>query len=197
MVTPMNRSGTEYPAFFSDGRQAIKFLLSYIGDDPTREGLLETPDRVLRSYEELFAGYHMDVEDVFKTFEDGACDEMVLLKNVEFVSFCEHHMLPFLGKAHIAYIPDGKVIGVSKLARVLEIFARRLQIQERLTTDVTKALDTHLQPKGSACVVEASHLCMVCRGVLKQNSIMVTSSLTGVFRDNPMARAEFLNLLRG
>ncbi len=130
-----------------------------------------------------------------KTFEDGSCDEVVLLKDIEFVSHCEHHMLPFLGKAHIAYIPNGKVLGVSKLARLLEIYSRRLQIQERLCQQITTALDEHLKPLGSACVIEAQHLCMVARGVQKQNSVMVTSSLTGVFRDKGEARSELLDMI--
>ncbi len=173
----------------------IRRILQYIGEDPGREGLKETPDRVVRSYGELFAGYKQDPATVFKVFEDGACDEMVLLKNIEWVSFCEHHMLPFIGRAHIAYIPNGKVIGISKLARILDIYSRRLQVQERLTEQVTRALDTYLQPKGSACVLKASHLCMTCRGVQKQHSEMVTSSLTGAFRQ-PEVRQEFFSLIK-
>lgn len=180
-----------------DGPQdAVRRILQYIGEDPTREGLLETPDRVVRSYAELFAGYRQDPAGVFKTFADGACDEVVLLKNIEVCSTCEHHMLPFTGRAHVAYIPEGRVIGISKLARLVDIFARRLQVQERLTTEVTTALDFHLKPKGSACIIEARHMCMSCRGVGKQHSEMVTSSLTGVFRNKPEARAELLTLVR-
>lgn len=174
----------------------IRRILQYIGEDPKREGLLETPSRVSKSYSELFAGYKQKPEDVLKVFEDGACNEMVILRDVEFVSFCEHHMLPFYGVAHLGYLPKGKVVGVSKLARILEIYAKRLQIQERLTQQVTRALDDHLQPLGSACILEAKHFCMVCRGVLKQNSIMITSSLTGEFL-KPEVRQEFLNLIRG
>ena len=181
-----------------DGPQdAVRRILQYIGEDPDREGLKETPDRVVRSYSELFAGYRQSPADILKVFEDGACDEMVILKGVEFHSCCEHHLQPFFGSAHIAYVPNGKVIGVSKLARIVDIYARRLQIQERLCQQVTKALDEHLQPKGSACILEATHFCMVCRGVGKQHSRMITSSLTGVFRDKPEVRAEFLNLVRG
>ncbi len=181
---------------YYDAKAALRTVLNYIGEDPSREGLKETPDRILRSYEELFSGYKADIESVFKIFEDGACDEMVILKGIEFYSCCEHHMLPFCGTASIAYIPDRKIIGVSKLARLLEVYARRMQVQERLTEQVTKALDTHLQPKGSACVLEASHLCMACRGVRK-TATMITSSLTGVFRTKPEARAEFFSLTRG
>lgn len=175
----------------------VRRLLEYIGEDVNREGLKETPRRVIKAYHELFSGYRQQPSEVFTCFEDGACDEMVLLKGIELTSTCEHHMLPFLGEAHIAYVPDGKIIGVSKLARLLDIYARRLQVQERLTTQVTQALDNYLQPKGSACVIEARHMCMVCRGVRKQHSVMVTSSLTGVFRDEPAARSEFFNLIRG
>jgi len=175
---------------------AVIRLLQYIGEDPAREGLVDTPKRVIKSYSELFSGYKQSPADVMTTFEDGACDELVLLKDIEFVSYCEHHMLPFLGKAHVAYVPNGRVIGVSKLARVLEIYAHRLQIQERLTKQVTAALMEHLQPKGAACVIESKHLCMVCRGVQKQNSVMVTSSLEGVFRSDASSRAEFMSMIR-
>lgn len=174
----------------------VRRLLEYIGEDPKREGLQETPQRVIRSYETLFGGYKQKPEDVMKIFEDGACDEMVLLKNVEFGSTCEHHMLPFFGKAHIAYIPNGKVIGISKLARILEIYARRLQIQERIGQQVTDCLMEFLKPKGAACVLQAQHLCMVCRGVQKQNSIMITSSLTGVFLEHAQTRSEFISMIK-
>ncbi len=176
---------------------AIRVMLRYLGEDPNREGLQETPVRMIRSWGELFSGYKQDVGELFKTFEDGACDELVLVKNIDFWSFCEHHLLPVSGIAHIAYLPDKKIIGLSKLARVLEVYARRLQVQERLTVQVTEALDTYLKPKGSACVIEASHACMTCRGVNKQNSVMVTSSLTGDFRTDPIARAELFQLIKG
>jgi len=174
-------------------------LLEYIGEDPKREGLLETPSRMLRSYKELFSGYQfkhdVDVAAVMKVFEDGACDEMVVLRDIEFTSFCEHHFLPFHGVAHVAYLPHGKVIGISKLARLVDIFSKRLQIQERLTQQITAALDFHLKPLGSACVIEARHECMSCRGVRKQKSVMVTSSLTERFRE-PEVRQEFFHLIR-
>jgi GTP cyclohydrolase I len=173
----------------------VRRLIEYIGDDPKREGLLETPSRVLRSYETLFSGYKQNPEDVIKVFEDGACNEMVLLKGVEFASFCEHHILPFIGQAHIAYIPNGKVIGVSKLVRILEIYARRLQIQERIGEQVTECLMKYLQPKGAACVLSAKHLCMSCRGVEKQHSTMITSSLKGVFLEDARTRSEFLSMI--
>lgn len=177
--------------------QDVKNLIQYIGDDPNREGLQETPKRVILSYDHLFSGYGQRVEDVLKVFEDDSSDQMILLKEIEFYSTCEHHMLPFFGKAHIAYIPNGKVVGISKLARILEIFSRRLQIQERLAQNVTEALMTHLNPLGAACLLEAQHFCMTSRGVQKQNSVMVTSSLEGVFRENASVKAEFLALIKG
>ena len=173
----------------------IRRLLEYIGEDPERDGLKNTPERVIKSYEKLFGGYKQKPEDVITVFED-TCDEMVLLKSIEFYSFCEHHMLPFYGKAHIAYIPNGKVIGISRLARILEIYSRRLQIQERLCQQVTQAIEKVLKPLGTACVLEARHHCMICRGVEKQNSIMVTSSLTGVFKTKSEARAEFMSMIK-
>lgn len=176
---------------------AVIRILQFLGEDPAREGLRETPTRVVRSWGELFAGYKQDPAALLKTFEDGACDEMVVLKDIGFTSFCEHHLLPFTGTAHVAYLPDRKVLGLSKLARLVDCFAKRLQLQERLTTQVTAALDEHLRPQGSACVVEATHYCMACRGVRKENAVMVTSSLTGVFRDKPEVRAEFFQLVRG
>ena len=175
--------------------QNIVRVLEYLGEDSKREGLLETPKRVIKSFDTLYGGYKMKVEDCFKVFEEDDSDEMVVFKNVEFYSTCEHHMLPFFGKAHIAYIPNGKVIGVSKLARILEVYARRLQIQERLCQQVTSAIEKALSPKGAACVLEAQHFCMTSRGVQKQNSIMVTSSVTGEFRSQKETRAEFMGLI--
>ena len=175
----------------------VRRILQFIGEDPNREGLRDTPRRVAKAWKEMCAGYSEDPASIMTVFEDGCCDEMVILRDIDFVSFCEHHMLPFTGKAHIAYVPNKKVLGVSKLVRLLQIYAKRLQIQERLSQQVTAALDTHLQPKGSACVIEASHMCMVCRGVKKQNSVMITSSLTGVFKESGAARQEFMSLIRG
>lgn len=176
--------------------KSIRNIIEHIGDDPYREGLLDTPERVIKSFDTLYGGYKQDPADVVKIFKDGACDEMVLLKDIEVYSTCEHHMLPFFGKAHIAYIPNGKVIGISKLARILEIYARRLQIQERLCQNVTTALNTFLNPLGAACIIEAQHFCMTSRGVQKQKSIMVTSSLTGEFRNNAEVRSELLHLIK-
>jgi len=179
-----------------DATDPVVRILEHIGENPRREGLLETPERIVRSWKELYSGYDQDPASVLKTFYDGACDEMVLLKDIEFYSMCEHHMLPFSGKAHIAYIPSGMVVGISKLARLLEIFSRRLQIQERIGQQVTAALMEHLRPKGAACVLEAQHLCMTCRGIGKQHSVMVTSSLRGAFLKKPEARAELMGLIR-
>lgn len=180
-----------------DKEEVITRLLEQIGEDPTREGLLETPKRVVEMHKEVFGGYSQKPEDILKVFEDGACDEMVLLKDIEFYSYCEHHMVPFTGKAHIAYIPNGKVIGVSKLARLLDIYARRLQIQERLGQQVVSALMEHLQPLGAACIIEAQHLCMKSRGVKKQSSVMVTSAMRGIFREDSAARSELMSLIKG
>jgi GTP cyclohydrolase I len=167
-----------------------------VGDDPLREGVRETPQRVVRSWKELYAGYTQNPKDVFTTFDSKGYDQIVLLKDFEFYSMCEHHMLPFFGKAHVAYIPNEKVIGISKLARLVDIYARRLQIQENLGESVTEALMLYLQPKGAACVLEATHMCMRMRGVNKQNSTMVTSSLRGVFREDAKAREELMRLIR-
>lgn len=178
-----------------DAVENVTRMLQHIGEDPRREGLRETPERVVRSWKTLFSGYTDDVSSYFKSFTEGACDEMVLLRDIEFYSTCEHHVLPFKGKAHIAYIPNGKVIGVSKLARILDVFARRMQIQERIGQQVTEALMQYLNPKGAACVLEAQHYCMTARGVQKQNSVMVTSSLRGCFRDEPDCRSELFRLI--
>lgn len=182
----------------AEALDAIQTLIRWIGEDPNREGLKGTPERVLRSYSELFSGYDQrDLIPLFKTFDD-RCDEMVVLRGVELTSVCEHHLLPFVGVAHVGYVPrDGKVVGVSKLARLVEVYARRLQLQERLTRQVTDALDQHLKPLGSACVVEARHQCMACRGVRQPGAELVTSSLTGVFREDHRARSEFFQLIRG
>jgi GTP cyclohydrolase I len=170
-------------------------FLQYIGEDPKRKGIVETPSRVVKSWSDLYKGYKIDEKEIFKTFDE-PCDEMVILRNIEFYSMCEHHCLPFFGKVHIAYIPNGKVVGISKLARLVECYSRRLQIQERMTQQITEAIVKHLSPLGVACFVEAKHLCMMARGVEKQNSVMVTSSLRGVFKEKDAPRMEFL-LLNG
>lgn len=175
----------------------IKQLLIAIGEDPNREGLQETPKRVVKSWLEIYGGYKKNPAQILSTvFEDGACDEVVLLKNIAFSSTCEHHMLPFVGVAHTAYLPNGKVVGLSKLARLVDCFARRLQIQEKMTSQIADAMGEFLKPKGVAVVVEAHHQCMSCRGVNKQNTTMVTSAMRGVFRDKSSARAEVMLLIK-
>ena len=172
-------------------------VLEYIGEDPNREGLLDTPKRVVRSWEKLYGGYKQSGKDVLgRVFKEcGEYNEMVLLRDIPFYSTCEHHMLNFSGKAHVAYLPSGKVVGISKLARLVEVHARRLQIQERLTADIAKDIQEVLQPKGVAVLIEAQHLCMTSRGVEKAGSMMVTSKLLGAFLEKPEARAEFLQLV--
>lgn len=177
-------------------KDLIYMMLSAINENPNREGLVDTPKRVIKSWQEIYSGYSKDPKDVLTVFESDGYDQIVLLKDIEMYSMCEHHMLPFFGKAHVAYIPDGKVIGISKLARLVDIYARRLQIQERIGEQVTNALMEHLKPKAAACIIEAQHLCMLMRGVNKQNSVMVTSSLRGVFLTDPAAKNELMNLIR-
>ena len=176
---------------------AVRTLLAWAGDDPTREGLLETPKRVVKSYEEFFAGYAMDPEEVLrKTFEEiEGYDEMVVVKDIRVDSHCEHHMVPIVGTAHVAYLPNQRVVGLSKLARVAEIYSRRLQIQEKLTVQIADAIDRVLEPKGVAVVIEAAHECMTTRGVRKHESLTVTSRMTGAFRDNSDTRREFLSII--
>lgn len=175
----------------------VRGILIAIGEDPSREGLLDTPKRVVKSWSELFHGYSLDPAKILSTvFEDGACDEVVILKDIPFSSMCEHHMLPFIGVAHIGYLPRGRVIGLSKLARLVDCFARRLQIQEKMTSQIADAIETHLKPKGTAVIIEAHHQCMSCRGILKQGTKMITSAMRGVFRRNISARAEILSLIK-
>lgn len=174
----------------------IRQILHEIGEDPDREGLQDTPKRVVKSWKELFGGYGKDPKDLLTVFEAGTYDQIVLLRDIELYSTCEHHMLPFWGKAHVAYIPSKKVIGISKLARLADMYARRLQIQERIGEQVTDALMKHLNPKGAACIIEAKHMCMCARGVGKQNSTMTTSSLRGAFLDEYEARAELFSLIK-
>jgi len=181
-------------------RYTIEAQLEFIGEDPTREGLLDTPKRVIESWRELFSGYGEDPSELFKTFDVGTAnnfDQMIALTNIQLYSVCEHHLLPFYGKAHVAYIPDGgRVIGVSKMARLIDIYARRLQIQERIVEQVTDTLMKYLKPLGVGCIIEAVHMCMRCRGCSEQHSVMVTSGLKGVFRDKEDTRAEFLQLIQ-
>lgn len=176
---------------------AIRTLIRWAGDDPDREGLLDTPRRVVTAYREWFDGYNADPEDILKrTFEEtDGYDEMVLLKDIRFESHCEHHMAPIIGKAHVAYLPDHRVIGISKLARLVEAYAKRLQIQEKMTAQIANTIDDILQPKGVAVVIEAAHQCMTTRGVHKSGVVMVTSRMLGAFRDNPSTRREFLAMV--
>lgn len=173
-------------------------MLQFIGEDPSRGGLLDTPRRVAKAWQEWFCGYALKPEDVLKTFEDGAekVDEMVIVKDIPVYSFCEHHIAPIFGTATVAYIPNGKIVGLSKLSRLVNVFSRRLQVQERLTTQVADALDTHLTPKGVGVVIKARHLCMESRGVNQQGHVTITSALRGVLKDKPEARAEFMSLAR-
>jgi len=173
----------------------IRQILYEIGEEPNREGLRKTPERVVKSWTELYSGYSQDPSDIMTIFESEGYDEIVLLDNIEMYSMCEHHMLPFYGKAHVAYIPGDHIVGISKLARLVDIYARRLQNQERITYQVTKALMTHLKPKGAACIIEAKHMCMCSRGVQKQNSMMKTSCMKGVFFEEANTRAELMSML--
>jgi GTP cyclohydrolase IA len=180
-----------------EAEQAVRTLIEWAGDDPNREGLLETPGRVVRSFHEFFAGYGQNPNEVLqKTFEEcEGYDEMVTLRGIDLESHCEHHMVPFLGKVHVAYLPDKRVVGISKIARVVEIFARRLQIQEKLTVQIADAIDRELQPKGVAVVIEAEHQCMTTRGIHKPGTVTVTSRMTGAFRSDPATRREFLSMI--
>lgn len=180
-----------------EAEEAVKVLLRWAGDDPAREGLLDTPGRVVRAYEEHFAGYHEDpMEYLQRTFEEvNGYDEMVVLRDIRFESHCEHHMLPIIGHAHVAYLPNKRVVGISKLARLVEVFAKRLQIQEKMTAQIATTLDEVLAPNGVGVVIEAAHQCMTTRGVHKPGVTMVTSHMLGGFRDDAMTRREFLAII--
>ncbi|MBA40710.1 MAG: GTP cyclohydrolase I FolE [Euryarchaeota archaeon] len=180
-----------------EAEEAVKTLLGYLESDSSREGLKETPKRVIESFDEIFSGYHLDAADVLSsTFNAEGYDGIVLLRDIEFHSTCEHHLQPFSGKAHVAYIPVDRIVGISKLARLVDMHARRLQNQERITKSVADDLETHISPLGCAVIVEARHGCMRCRGVAKQNAVMTTSSMKGVFFDKSDARAELMQLIQ-
>lgn len=181
----------------AEAEDAVRTLIRWAGDNPEREGLLDTPKRVVTAYEEWFSGYGADPVDMLqRTFEETeGYDEIVLLRDIRFESFCEHHLAPIIGKAHVAYLPSTRVIGISKLARLIEIFAKRMQIQEKLTAQIANTLDDVLQPKGVAVVLEAQHQCMTTRGVHKTGVSMVTSRLLGAFRSNTDTRREFLSMI--
>ncbi len=178
-------------------KQEIKAILEQIGEDPSREGLIRTPERVEKSYEFLTSGYKQDPEKIINSaiFEE-KYDDMIIVKDIEVFSLCEHHLLPFFGRCHVAYIPNGKIVGLSKIPRLVDVFAKRLQVQERLTHQIAHTLYTVLKPRGVGVIIEAKHMCMVMRGVEKQNSIATTSSMLGVFRNDLSTRQEFLRLVQ-
>ena len=182
----------------AEAEEAVRTLLKWMGEDVGREGLLDTPKRVAKSYGELFAGYDQDPNEALgRTFEEvGGYDDMVLVKDIAFHSHCEHHMVPIIGKAHVAYLPDGKVLGLSKIARTVEIFARRLQTQENMTAQVAYTIDEALAPRGVAVMIEAEHMCMAMRGIKKQGSTTTTTCFTGQFRNEPSEQVNFMTLLK-
>ncbi|MDR3408729.1 MAG: GTP cyclohydrolase I FolE [Methylovirgula sp.] len=183
-----------------EAEAAVRTLLLWAGDDPDREGLRDTPTRVVKAYEELFSGYKSDASDVLaRVFEEvQGYDDLILVRDIPFFSHCEHHMVPFIGRAHIAYyVGDEGVVGLSKLARLVDVYARRLQTQEALTAQIIGAIEKHLRPRGAAVMIEAEHLCMSMRGVLKQGASTITNQFTGVFRDDPAEQVRFLTLVRG
>eukprot|EP01032_Pedospumella_encystans_P038129 gene38129-43191_t len=181
-----------------EAEQAVRTLLLWAGDDPEREGLLDTPARVAKAYGELFSGYDADLEEVLgRTFEEvGGYDDMVLVRDICFFSHCEHHMLPVIGKAHVAYLPKGRVLGLSKIARVVDVFAKRLQTQENMTAQIARAIDETLQPRGVAVFLEAEHMCMAMRGIQKTGSTTLTTTFTGAFKDNAADQARFMSMIR-
>ena len=181
-----------------EAQKAVRTLIEWAGDDPEREGLVETPKRVVKAYEEFFAGYDDDPEEILrKTFEEvEGYDEMVLVKNIRLESHCEHHIVPILGKAHIAYIPNNRVVGISKLARIVDAFGKRLQTQETMTAQIANTIEKVLEPKGVAVVIDAAHQCMTTRGIHKPESSTVTSCMRGIFKENPRTRNEFLTFIK-
>jgi len=181
-----------------EAEAAVRVLIAWAGDDPTRPGLLDTPARVTRAFEEFYAGYSQDAAEALdRTFEDmGTFDDMVLVRDIPFVSHCEHHMIPFIGKAHIAYYPTEGIVGLSKLGRLVDVFARRLQSQERMNGEILAAINAALKPRGAAVMLEAEHQCMTLRGALKHGTITVTTQFSGVFRDDPAEQARFLSMVQ-
>ncbi len=196
-AAPSPISATPVRPSREEAEEAVRVLLRWAGEDPDREGLRETPDRVVRAYEEFFAGYEIDpVSLLERTFEETeGYDEVVLLRDIRVESYCEHHMAPIIGRAHVAYLPHRRVVGISKLARVVEAYAKRLQIQEKLTAQIANTIQEVLQPRGVAVVVEAAHQCMTTRGVHKHGTTLVTSRMLGAFRDNSSTRREFLAMI--
>ena len=191
-VTPLTPKPTR-----EEAEAAVKTLISWAGDNPNREGLKETPKRVVKSYEEFYSGYDQDPEEILsKVFEEvEGYDEIIIVKDIRLESHCEHHMVPILGKAHVAYIPDQRVVGISKLARVVDLYAKRLQTQETMTAQIADTINRVLKPKGVAIVIDAAHQCMSSRGVHKTETSTVTSRMLGAFRENPKSRMEFMNLI--
>ncbi|MCM5691542.1 GTP cyclohydrolase I FolE [Sinorhizobium meliloti] len=182
-----------------EAEEAVRVLLRWAGEDPAREGLKDTPARVAKAYREIFGGYDVVAEDVLgRTFEEvSGYDDIVLEKDIPFYSHCEHHMVPIIGKAHIAYLPNGRVLGLSKIARVVDIYARRLQTQEAMTAQIAKAIDETLMPRGVAVMIEAEHLCMAMRGIKKQGATTLTTTFTGAFKSEPAEQVRFMTMLRG
>jgi GTP cyclohydrolase I len=181
----------------AEAEEAVRTLIRWAGDDPDREGLVGTPDRVVRSYEEFFAGYGEEPREILaRTFEEtDGYDEMVVLRDIRLESYCEHHMVPIIGKAHVGYLPGHRVVGISKLARIVEVYAKRLQIQEKMTAQIANCIQEVLEPRGVGVVIEAAHQCMTTRGVRKPGVAMVTSRMLGAFRDDPSTRREFLAMI--
>ncbi|MCG5485370.1 MAG: GTP cyclohydrolase I FolE [Sinorhizobium meliloti] len=182
-----------------EAEEAVRVLLRWAGEDPAREGLKDTPSRVAKAYREIFGGYDLVAEDVLgRTFEEvSGYDDIVLEKDIPFYSHCEHHMVPIIGKAHIAYLPNGRVLGLSKIARVVDIYARRLQTQEAMTAQIAKTIDETLMPRGVAVMIEAEHLCMAMRGIKKQGATTLTTTFTGAFKSEPAEQVRFMTMLRG
>lgn len=178
--------------------EAVRVLLRWAGDDPTREGLVDTPKRVAKSYRELFGGYELSPEEVLgRTFEEvGGYDDAVLVKDIPFFSHCEHHMVPIIGKAHVAYLPKGRVLGLSKIGRLVEVYGRRLQTQENMTAQIANAIDSVLKPRGVAVMIEAEHMCMAMRGIQKQGSTTLTTTFTGEYKQNAQEQVRFLSMIR-
>ena len=202
----MDAIGTNFPRIDEpsdrptqkEAEDAVRVLLRWAGDDPEREGLLDTPARVAKAYRELFSGYDLAAEDVLgRTFEEVAgYDDIVLVKDIPFFSHCEHHMVPIIGKAHVAYLPNGRVLGLSKIARVVEIFGRRLQTQETMTAQIARSIDETLNPRGVAVMIEAEHMCMAMRGIQKQGSTTLTTTFTGAFKTEPAEQVRFMTMIR-
>ena len=199
MQKSMTKRRTEKPAkpTREEAEAAIRIMLRWAGDDPDREGLRETPERVVKAFEEWFSGYRQDPDAYMRrTFEEvEGYDNMIVLKDIRFESHCEHHLAPIIGRAHVGYLPTHRVVGISKLARVVEAYARRLQVQEKMNAQIANAIQKHLEPKGVAVVIEATHQCMTTRGVHKPGVVMVTSTMLGQFRQNPLTRREFLSVI--